>query len=310
MKIEQKVSVIIPTLNRNRLLERCLRSLLIQTSLPDEIIIVDNSKTGLAKNLVNKIIKNTSVNVKYLIEPKKGVSRARNRGIKEACYPILAFIDDDCVAKENWINIIKKFFSYPRVNVAFGKNLNGNLKNLFTCLEHYACEVFFLTYLYQNGSAWKSSILDTKNLAIRKSFFIRHHLRFDTKLTMLVDVDLGLQIKKASGDIYFEPQMTVCHYGRTNFINHLQREFHRLHSNYIFQKKWKMNTLSSQNKSLVLAQKIKQIKENKIRKKVEKEILDKKSRSFKLFFFLLVFLDRLIFFIGYKYVAIKNRSRL
>ena len=48
-----KISVIIPTFNREKHLKNCLSSLLIQTKKPHEILIIDNSDNYYAKKVVN-----------------------------------------------------------------------------------------------------------------------------------------------------------------------------------------------------------------------------------------------------------------
>ena len=78
--MENRVSVIIPTLNRKELIQRALDSVLCQTYPIDEIIVVDNGSTDkTARMLYEKY-----PSVKILKEKKPGVSSARNKGIISA----------------------------------------------------------------------------------------------------------------------------------------------------------------------------------------------------------------------------------
>ena len=51
-----KISVIIPTYNRSKLLNRSIRSVLNQTFQPNEIIVVDNGSTDDTREMVSKIL--------------------------------------------------------------------------------------------------------------------------------------------------------------------------------------------------------------------------------------------------------------
>ncbi|MCZ6674891.1 MAG: glycosyltransferase [Verrucomicrobia bacterium] len=87
------VTVVIPTYNRRLTLTRCLDSVLAQTKLPVEIVVVDDGSTdGTAAWLRNSYPQVT------LIEQKnQGVSSARNMGIRKATTDWIAFLDsDDC----------------------------------------------------------------------------------------------------------------------------------------------------------------------------------------------------------------------
>ena len=86
------ISVIIPVYEREKELNKALNSIYEQTVIPDEIIIIDDSKRKLKikekfkKNLNLKVIKNS--------EPV-GTSNARNQGIKISKSDYCAFLDSD-----------------------------------------------------------------------------------------------------------------------------------------------------------------------------------------------------------------------
>jgi len=84
------ISVIIPTYNRYEFLKRALSSVFAQSYLPKEIIVVDDGSTDNTQN-----IQKDFPNIKYLYQTNQGVSSARNRGIKNASYAWIAFLDSD-----------------------------------------------------------------------------------------------------------------------------------------------------------------------------------------------------------------------
>ena len=85
-----EVSVIIPTLNRARRLERVLGDLLHQTThRPYEIIVVDNGSTDATSALVRRLVVRQSralaTPVREIYEPRPGASHARNAGPLSRC---------------------------------------------------------------------------------------------------------------------------------------------------------------------------------------------------------------------------------
>lgn len=89
------LSVIIPTYNRAVLLERSLRSVLLQTTACKEIIVVDDGSTDATKEVVERFASKACYPIHYVFQPNKGPSAARNHGIALAENEYLAFLDSD-----------------------------------------------------------------------------------------------------------------------------------------------------------------------------------------------------------------------
>ncbi len=119
------VSVIICTYNREKYLPLALNSLADQTvdKSTYEIVVVNNNSTDNTEDVVKKFIeRNHQLNIKYVIETQKGLSAARNRGIKESTGEIIIFIDDDAEVTQNYIEEAIKFFDeHPNVDAMGGK---------------------------------------------------------------------------------------------------------------------------------------------------------------------------------------------
>src|ERR1700683_3187647 len=138
-----EVSVIIPTFNRQDLLGETMRSVLDQDSgsIQFEIVIVDNNSADDTKAFVRSVAKEASGRIRYLLEPKQGVSHARNLGIASAQAPILAFLDDDVRADPGWIVRIKQAFdNSPDIGFIGGKVIARHMVSAPAWLtrEHWA----------------------------------------------------------------------------------------------------------------------------------------------------------------------------
>ena len=78
--MKHSVTLIIPTLNRSQFLKRALISVLNQTFVPEEIIVVDNGSNDKTYQMIGDSFKK----IRYIYFEDKGVSKARNEGLKNA----------------------------------------------------------------------------------------------------------------------------------------------------------------------------------------------------------------------------------
>lgn len=122
LQIIRRVSVIICTHNRADLLPRVIR-LLRHQDYPQnayEIIVVDNRSTDNTPLVVRHLAAEPGAPVRYVAEPRCGVSLARNRGAETAHYPYLAYIDDDCTIRPDWLQMLMSGFELDEQVVAVG----------------------------------------------------------------------------------------------------------------------------------------------------------------------------------------------
>lgn len=120
------VSVVVPTYNRAALLPRALRSLFSQRAerLNFEIIVVDNNSSDETGAVVESLKTKSPVTLRSLRETRQGNAYARNAGIEQAEAPIVAFLDDDVEADENWVRMIKTAFERaPQIAFVGGRIL-------------------------------------------------------------------------------------------------------------------------------------------------------------------------------------------
>ena len=114
------ISVIIVTRNRAEWLKDAISSLVKQSRQPDEVIILDNASEDHTREVALSF--SDRLNIKYVYEPTRGIPYARNAGIQHATGDIIASIDDDCVADENWLKYIEiPFIRDPNVGVVGGE---------------------------------------------------------------------------------------------------------------------------------------------------------------------------------------------
>lgn len=89
------ISVIIPTHNRAALLERAIRSVLVQSRPCAELLVIDDGSTDATAAMVERLSVDAPVPIRYLAQENRGVAAARNFGIRASWGRLLAFLDSD-----------------------------------------------------------------------------------------------------------------------------------------------------------------------------------------------------------------------
>ena len=92
------LSVIICSLNGAAGVDRCLRALAAQKDVDLQVIVVDDGSTDNTSDVARE---HHGVTV-FRHETNRGLSGARNTGIRAATAPVVAFLDDDCEPEPEW----------------------------------------------------------------------------------------------------------------------------------------------------------------------------------------------------------------
>lgn len=98
--ISPVVSVIMPVYNGERFLEECIKSVLNQTFVEFELLIIDDGSTDATPDIC-RTISDQDQRVKLLKNRGKGVSSARNLGLEHAKGKYITFVDGDDVLLPN-----------------------------------------------------------------------------------------------------------------------------------------------------------------------------------------------------------------
>lgn len=129
MNVKGRVSVIIPTYNRCRVIARAIESVLAQDYSNFEVIIVDDGSIDNTKEIVEKYIQfDERIKFTYNVNTK-GPAGARNTGLQIAEGEYIAFLDSDDEWMVSHLSDAIKIMQSKGVEVCFGlwdeKNLNG-----------------------------------------------------------------------------------------------------------------------------------------------------------------------------------------
>ena len=183
-----QISVIIPTYNRSQLIIRSLESVLKQTLLPSEIIIVDDGSTDNTTQVVtdyissllsdslpeiNPLLPNSEFGklIRYIKKENGGASSARNVGVQNAKYPIIAFNDSDDVWHSDKLEIQMSYWNlHPEFSMIYSAYLKHYCDNSEILIPQSPLNIYegdmYLPLLVNNTVgpptvlAYKDAILD------------------------------------------------------------------------------------------------------------------------------------------------------
>ncbi len=106
------ITVVIPLYNKASTILRCLKSVLSQTVLPNELIVINDGSLDESLKIVKETIGcNTSIAVKIVDQKNSGVSYTRNKGVSLARNDFVAFLDADDEWHEEFIESAQKVIS-------------------------------------------------------------------------------------------------------------------------------------------------------------------------------------------------------
>ena len=80
--------------------------------------MVDNNSTDQTRQVVQNLQRRYPELIRYVFEPKQGISNARNSGIAVAKGQILAFLDDDCEPEPGWAEQLATAYRTNVIGVA------------------------------------------------------------------------------------------------------------------------------------------------------------------------------------------------
>ncbi len=113
------ISVVYPTRDRPELLRRSIKALLKNSVLPDEIIVVDQSRTDLTQRMLADL---NDPRIIHIASRETGLSRGRNGGGRASRFPVIGFLDDDCIPPRDWIgSALMAIRRFPESGVWIGE---------------------------------------------------------------------------------------------------------------------------------------------------------------------------------------------
>ena len=213
------VSLIVPARNEEKIIKRCIDSLL-NLNYPKgklEIIVNVNNST----DSTEKICKGYGKKIRTVNLNSTGFKAgALNDAIKIAKGDIIGIFDADCVVEKNCLTEAVKHFSNQEIAGVAGTVKSYNAKTLISkAISLETCFVSFLEYFMSKFGANPHFI--GKNMFIRKEV-LENIGGFNTE-TSIEDIDISIRMKRAGYKVIFEPMSVAWQEEATTFNSYLKQ---------------------------------------------------------------------------------------
>lgn len=182
-------SVVIPLYNKELSITNTVQSVLDQTCQDFEIVIINDGSTDNSIKAVEAI---NDSRIRLIHQENQGVSAARNRGIKEAKYDWIAFLDGDDLWEPNHLEEITKMMNmYPEEKVFVTSFVYSDNRPMFK--HPRATPIFKIENYFKE--ALKESLMWTSIVVANKECFGKVG-GFNIELTNGEDLDLWARIAR------------------------------------------------------------------------------------------------------------------
>lgn len=228
---KDKISVIIPAYNAEKMISRCIKSVLQQSYNNLEVIVIDDGSEDGTKDVVRDIALKDK-RVIYRFQDNVGVSTARNSGIEYANGEMLTFVDAD-----DWLEYDALEKMYSMMDNETGFVCCGTFIHNTNSIDNYSVpENSFLTMEETLFSLYSDSFVRPVVWGkLYRTDMIKNNLAFSTEIAHAEDIkfvsDYTLQTKKN----------ILLHYcGYHYFTDNVNSAMHELHTKraLVFNEKW------------------------------------------------------------------------
>jgi glycosyltransferase involved in cell wall biosynthesis len=197
------VSVIVPSFNYLRFLEKCLESVLSQDYPNIEVIVVDDGSTDGSVDYLSTL----TPKVKFVQQQNSGVSVARNRGLLESTGEFIAFLDADDYWDSSKISKQMDLVLRTGVDLVYSEVTlvsSDGIEKLGIIQPRFKgeCGVYFRSY-----PSRAVITLGTSNALFRKRLLIKSGI-FDPMLSISADWDFFRRICDYAIVDYIEEPLT------------------------------------------------------------------------------------------------------
>jgi glycosyltransferase involved in cell wall biosynthesis len=215
------IDVVICTYNNADLLDRALEALEkqdVSSGVEWNVLVVDNNCTDGTPDVVQRYVKRGKIaSLTRVLEPQQGLTFARLCGVESTHGEWIAFVDDDCLLRENWVAEAAEFARNHPACGAFGGRVTPRwevpppdfvLKYQYAyAVQDYGPMAIELSYLVGAGLVVRRSALCDSGWTCRQ--FLDD--RVGNQLISGGDMEIGMRIRSAGYELWYTPTCQLMH---------------------------------------------------------------------------------------------------
>lgn len=272
------ISIIVPVYNKERVFDKCVKSILAQTYANWELLLVDDGSTDSSGAICDKYAALDN-RIRVFHKENGGVSSARNLGLDNAKGEWVTYIDADDYFEANALRVLYETARKYRTKIAAGNfQIERKGNKLPVCTSWRKHKVinnyrawYFLSVIPGPGAAlFNRSVFET--------------IRFDESLSRYEDAQLLFDVLR-SNSMAYNPQFVMTyaqdHSSLSRQLSHPERDF-IFHMNFIGKSFWEKLILGSLlNEGLAHYEKMSPVLQEQYRDHLVYAFWDCKIRRFK-----------------------------
>lgn len=224
--LQKNVSIIIPCYNNEMHLSNCFQSIVNQSHQLFEIIFINDGSVDNSEALLLQF-KIQDDRVKIFTQVNKGASSARNRGVIEASYDIIAFIDADDTVKSDYLTTLLQNFDNDNFLICGTINVKGH-----HVIEKKSYKILIEKFINSNCNPTVIDLVRYDTLGspcarlYRKSVIMENKVFFRENLSYQEDLFFNLEYYK------FFKSVKILNYFGYNYIEHKISSSIKYHHNF------------------------------------------------------------------------------
>ena len=223
-----RISVVCCSYNGSRFIGDCLEALAVQDYPDYEVIVIDDGSTDDTAGIAARY------DVRLISQENKGLSAARNEGMRLATGQITAYIDDDAYPDPDWLRYIAWVYLRGGHDGAGGPNLpppgDGEMAQLVALAPGGPNHVLLTDTVAEHVPGCNSTYR-TEALRAIGGYDTRYRTAGD-------DVDVGWRIQEHGGTIGFSAGAMVWHHRRGTVRGYLKQQRGYGYAEALLERKW------------------------------------------------------------------------
>jgi len=198
----EEVSVLIPTIGREKLLRACLDSIAACRPAPAEVVVVDQSGDDRIAELVSGY---RELGARVVRSQGRGVANGRNVGLHAVAHDAVLMTDDDCTVAPDWVEVGARLLAEDPRLIVSGRVLPGR-----DDAEGVPSTISDTERKDYTGTL-QCGVLYTNNVALNRSEVLRAGA-FDESFERASDNDLCYRWLTSGRRLVYDPALLVWHH--------------------------------------------------------------------------------------------------
>lgn len=201
--MRMQVSVVMPLFNKQDYVLQAINSVLIQKEVEIELLIIDDGSTDKSMEIVNSI---DDARIRVYKQQNLGPSTARNRGMREARFPLIAFLDgDDYWAPKKLFKQASYLEAHPEISAVYSQALRVDVCGNLIYRKPFGYGIKDEDFQLKNLVNKPVSPALGSTLMIRKDI-LKEMAGFDEAIVNGEDTDLELRLAQAGHRQHLLPE--------------------------------------------------------------------------------------------------------